>query len=653
MKRITALVAAALLLILFFAVNVIANETLRGARLDMTEADIYTLSDASKRIARSPEERVTLRSFVSKDLLRDDPRLAGYVSFVEEKLRAFERASKGRVDLEIIEPEPQSEAEDEAFAEGLQPLPTQEGNAFFGLVGTNTLDGREIIPIFNFQDQRFEAFLEFEIARLIDRLGTEDLPRIGLITDLPLRGGRFDPRTGRQGQPQYQLITELETQFEIVDIDSAEAELPENLDALLVVHPKELPEQLAYAIDQYLLAGGEAAFFLDPLCESDPAGQDPRNPMAAMGADRSSAQIPTLDAWGVGLRDGAVAGDLASALELPARQGGGTVRALQYLRLGDGETVAEEDPVTGRLGTIILGAAGMLERSEDASVEWTPLLQTSEQAAPLSASRLTPFTDPRDLLADFQAEGRFPLAVRIRGERVPSAFPDGPPAEATDADGADGEEEDTEAEAAAGGHLAESTGPVSAVVVADADMLADRFWIREVSLGGLSLGYERLSDNGAFAINVLDQMAGSGELIELRARGDFFRPLTKLQEMQQAADAAIAAQTAALDERIAEAQQRINEIQQGRTDAGEITSLYLTPEQEDALEEARQAIAEAREERREIRYELNQDIESLETRLTLINTALVPGLLCALAIGLGGYRAVRRRADRRRGSDRS
>lgn len=642
MSKLTTLISLILLLTVFAGVNIVATRALSSARLDLTDGRVYTLSEAGQRIARSPAEPVSLTLYMSRALMAEQPRLKEIGGFIEEKLGQFLAAGAGKVTLTVIDPEPSSEAEDAAIGEGMRGLPTPEGNLYVGLVARNALDGREVVPLFNVGDPQFERFLEFEIAKIIERLGTGEKPRVGLVTSLPMEGSGPDQFSGAPGSAPWRLFEELSVSFEVVGVPAGSAALPEGLSALLVVHPKGLGEPLQYAIDQYLMRGGKAVVLVDPLCEIDQSGVDPRNPMSVYQSDRTSEALATLTAWGVSVDREDVVLDLGLGMVLPGGQGGAPQRYLQYLRLDQSPgawVIAPDDPATRGLGDVIYWLGGEIEVSAEAKVQAEPLLRSSAESSRVLSTRVSwPGTDQSALLAAFvPGERAMTFAARLRGEGAPSAFPDGPPAGAA---------------APAEGHLAASAGPVNVAVIADADIASDRLWLSPVNIGGMTLGYERISDNGAFVLNLVDQFAGSGDLVALRARGPLTRPLTRIEEMNRAADSAIAAQTEAVNGRIEEAERKINDIQQGRSDAGDATALFLTPEQEAALEDAQRAIAEARTERRRIEYDLRRDVEGLKTRVQVINTAMVPGLLCTLAIGLAGYRAVQRRADRRKGEGR-
>jgi ABC-type uncharacterized transport system involved in gliding motility auxiliary subunit len=653
MKRITAVLTVVLLLAAFVALNVIASRTLGSVRLDLTENRLYTLSPAGRSIARSPAEPVTLTLYYSESLARSQPQIRSAADRVVELLRSFEAASGGNVDLRVIDPEPFSEAEDAAVAAGIRGVRIGPDQIlYFGLVGTNALDGREVIPYINALDPAAERFLEYEFAKLILSLADATRPVVGLITSLPIDGTPPNPMTRQPGSGPWQIVPEIETTLEIRLLDAGLTEIPGDIDVLMLAHAKDLTDGALYAIDQFALAGGRVLAFIDPHCEADPAGApDPQNPLAAMQADTSSDLGPLMRAWGLSMPTDRVAGDLTYAM--PVNAGGARqdiVPFLPYLALRD-DAFDDADPVTGRLGVVNLASAGILTHADGATTTFEPILTTTDQAAPITADRVKLFPDPARLLNDFFPAGDpIVLGARVTGE-VESAFPEGGPG------GTAPSLDDPDAEDVAGDgtHLARSTVPLNAVVIADTDLLADRFWIRALSLGGLTLGYERLADNGALVAGLLDQLAGSTELLALRARGEFRRPFTRIEEMQRRADAEFRAEEQRLEQQIQQTEQRITELQRARTDepaTDPLAGLVLTPEQQAEVERLQTELVASRRQLRQVQLDLNRDIEALQTRLQLINTAGVPVLLTAFAVSLAVARSVRRRADRRRGNTR-
>jgi len=272
-----ALSAAALVVaaVLFVGVIVLSSTLLRSAQVDLTEEKLFTLSEGSERIAQSIDEPITLRFYFSDTLAREIPAIGIYAQRVRDLLEEFVRASDGKIRLEIYDPEPFSPAEDRAVAFGLQGVPVDQSGelVYFGLAGTNSTDDTETIAFF---DQSRERFLEYDIARVVHNLANPEKRKVGLITSLPLSGS---PYRGQPGAPDDSWIaySQLEEFFEIEPIRASSGEIPEDIDVLLLVHPKDLTDETLFAIDQFVLRGGRLIAFIDPHSEADAARANPAN----------------------------------------------------------------------------------------------------------------------------------------------------------------------------------------------------------------------------------------------------------------------------------------------------------------------------------------------------------------------------------------
>ena len=253
---------------LFLALNLLAGPLLRGVRADLTEQRLYTLSGGTRNILGGLEEPITLRFFFAKTVATEAPPLLSYAERVREMLEEYVALSGGQLRLEVIDPEPYSEAEELAVGYGIQGrVANAEGDRLYmGIVGTNSVDDEEVLPVL---DPRRESFLEYELTEMIDRLENPELPLVGIVSSLPLRGG--SQPAAQPGQPPQQLppwpILELiERRYEIRDLDpSSLTELDRDIDLLLLVHPKGLTPKGRYAIDQFALGGGKVVAFVDPF----------------------------------------------------------------------------------------------------------------------------------------------------------------------------------------------------------------------------------------------------------------------------------------------------------------------------------------------------------------------------------------------------
>ena len=600
--------------ILAVALVTISNNLFTGLRLDLTENKLFTLSPGTINIITSLEEPVSLDFYLSRKTLADFPQLMNYANRVRDLLEEYAAKSAGKIELSIIEPEPFSEEEDQAVASGLNGISISAAGdrAYFGLVGVNSTDDEANIPFF--QASREEA-LEYDITKLIYNLANPEKRVIGVMSGLPLFG---DPVRGIH--ERWAIIDVMEEFFEVRNLSASTDRVDEDVDVLMVVHPKGFSEQALYAIDQYLLEGGHAMLFVDPLAEGDNPEPDPANPYVM--PDMSSNLEILLDGWGVEVDASKIAADINLAMRVQTQGARGPQQSnyLPWLQLGE-FNLNREDFSTSELNQIHMGTAGIIERQEEATIEFTPLIQTTTDSMKMERDLIFFQRDPNVMLANFESENQaLVLAARISGN-VPSAYPEGLLIE-------DEEEEMTPTDATI------KEGRVDVVLVGDTDILADHFWIRTQNFFGVEIP-QSIANNGDFVINTLDNLAGSTDLISLRSRGEFSRPFSVVEQIRRDAEARFRAQEQELQARLEETEQKIAQLQQ---EGGE-GALLLTEEQAAEIEKFRLEQIRTRKELRAVQHELQKNIERLGTQLKFINIGLIPLIIAMLALVAGIRRA--------------
>jgi ABC-type uncharacterized transport system involved in gliding motility auxiliary subunit len=629
MRRAGLIGSILLLVVLFFAVNMLAGALLRGVRYDATEGQLFTLTTGSRNIARSFEEPVTLTLYYSAKLAQGRADIQSYAQRVNEMLDEFARLSNGKIRIVRVDPAPSSEEEDEAVAQGIANIPVNTSDfLYFGLVGTNSVETREVIP---FLDPSRERFLEYDIARLLYSLNNPKKKVVGLISSLQLTGGfSFNPQTRQPVQtPAWQVAQYIRGTFELRPLGTGVTSIPEDIDVLMIVHPKNLSDETLFAIDQFVLKGGRVLAFIDPFCESDEqAGQDP--------TQRFSQFSKLLDAWGVEVVRGRIAADKAQGQTVVI---GGQQRPERVLYVGwlgvKGDQITKDDPITGQLQMLNFATAGHIRAKDVPTPEGkqplkagiAPLATTTAGAWEMPVEEVLFQPDPRTILEHYQA-GTQPLtlAARLSG-MVRTAFPDGIPSSDPD-------------KPATPPGLTQSEGSINVILVADADMLADSQWVRVQNFFGQQLA-QAFANNGDFVINALDNLSGSRDLIMVRARQERYRGFEVVDAMRRRAEERFAAEQKALQMKVQDTQTRLMELQAKR--GSEEGSFMLSPEQEAELAKLRAEFAESRKQLRAVRRNLTKDIEALGTKLKFINIALVPALVTIGAVGMGALRAARRR----------
>jgi ABC-type uncharacterized transport system involved in gliding motility auxiliary subunit len=610
--------------VLFIGLTIIISFVLRGARFDFTESRLYTIAPGTQNSVRSLQEPINLYYFFSQEATTQSPPLRAYAQRVRELLEEIARRSKGKIKLSVIDPAPFSEDEDRASEFGLTAAPAGPygESVYFGLAGTNSTDGRETIPLFA---EEKEQFLEYDISSLIYRLSNPQKPTVGVLSTLPV-DAQFDQNTGRMREG-WASIAQLGELVQLRTLSPDIAKIDADVDLLVLIHPKDLQPKTLYAIDQFVMRGGKLIAFVDPQAENDPAAQQ-GGPMAM--APRSSSLGPLLDAWGVAYDPGKVVGDRGLGLTVQLRQDAQPSQHIGIIGLNR-ESMDAKDVVTSALNSINVWSAGALKKKDGATIQFSPLLQSSTDAELLPVMRFSFMADPQSLLEGFKPSGeRYTIAARVHG-KLKSAYPNGAPPAEGDAK-----------PAAAGEHKTESAGDADLIIVADSDILADLMWVRSQNVFGQRV-MMAVANNGDFLANAVDNLAGSSDLISIRGRQSFFRPFTKVDQLRQHAGEQLSAKEKELDKELKDTEQRLTQLEAGRNSAG---SLVMTPEQQAELTRFQQERLRIRKELREVRRSLDVEIEQLGTKLKFLNIALVPLLLAIGAIALAFARRRRLRAGR-------
>lgn len=609
-QRRLSVVALILLALGFIAAVMINNSLLRGARLDLTEHQLYTLSSGTRNIVANIEEPINFYFFFSDEATADIPGLRTYAVRVREVLEEFAAASDGKLVISEVDPLPFSEDEDRADQYGLQriALGGLGDGIYLGLAATNSIGDQEIVPFF--QPDR-ESFLEYDLARLVGTLADPDKTVVGLLSALPMTVG-FDPQTQTMREP-WVVVSQAQQLFELRSLEADVASIADDVDILWIVHPKELGDATLYAIDQFILKGGKTLIFVDPLAEIEAAQTPPGDPAAMMAAQGSNL-MPLFSAWGVDFSASTVVADERYALTV----GGGGQRPIRHLGLIgiDPATMNRSDVTTANLSSVNFGTSGFFAVNEGSPAQLESLVASSTQAAPLPVDSFRFLQNPDSLRDGFAASGEaYTLAARINGQ-LPSAFPDGAPAPVENVNGLPGE------------HLQVAESGVNVVVVGDVDVLSDRLWVQVQNFFGRRISTP-FANNGDLVINLLDNLSGSADLIGIRSRATSNRPFTRVEGLRREADAEFRSTEQRLQAELQETETRLAELQTARQD--DANSLMLSAEQQSEIDRFLEQRARIRKELRSVQRNLDQDIEDLGTKLKFINIWLVPLLVVGLA----------------------
>ena len=599
MKKYEPLIYSAVGLVALFLILVAVNFLVSRvpARLDLTEGNLYTLSPGTKKILANLQAQVKLKVYVSQG--ESVPvQLRGFAQRVEDVVREFKSAAGANLVVERYNPRPDSEEEDAAQLDGIEPQQLFTGEQFYLGVAVTQLDRKQTLP--NISPQR-ERLLEYDLVRAIARVGSSERPKIGLMAGLPVLGERFNPFT-RQSSDPWVLANELKREFDVREVPLTAKEIDKEINVLLVIHPRDIQPVSEYALDQFVMRGGKLIVFVDPYAYFDQMPTMPGVPPTP-----SASTLPTLfKTWGVQMDPGKVVADVVFG------SGGGARYTPTVLSLNR-TAFSRDDIVTGQIETLLYAFGGAFELKTPENLKATELVRSSPNSMLVDTMNAT--KSGEEATRSFNPSGNpMPLALRLTG-KFTTAFPDGV-------------KEDEKKPAAPGTPALRESPENSVIVVADVDMLADGAAVDIQDVFGRKVVVPS-NGNLAFALGMVEQFAAGDELISLRSRAGAFRPLTVVRELEAEAQKEYFGKIQALEEEKQKNQARLQELQKAQGGAAKGAQI-LSPEQQAELERFKKTYVETNLALKELRKNLRQDAEALVFWTKVANIAVMP-LLVALA----------------------
>jgi ABC-type uncharacterized transport system involved in gliding motility auxiliary subunit len=602
---------------LFISLNTLSNQLFSGARLDLTENNLYTLNPGTFKVLETIKEPITLRLFFSDKLSRDIAPMREYGQRVKELIEEYVVRSNGMIRLERVDPEPFTDNEDLAILYGLQGMQiSQAGEKFyFGLVATNSTDDISIIPFF---EQNRETYLEYDISRIVNDLANPMKKKLGLITTLPINGGLAYPDApASEYVSPWEIYNRLGEVFEIISIPSSANIIPKDIDLLMVVHPKDLTNQTKYAIDQFVLSGKGTIFFVDPYSEVE------RN---ALPIEQRRTYIPgsnlntLFSSYGAYVEPGMIVGDRISGRKVTIGRSQNSRVITYVLWLGlTKDLMNPNNLITNELESVLTNTSGGIIRSKDAKSKFEILYSSNSDSMFIERFKIQFRPDPTLLLSEFQSDKKNkPLAISLTGE-FKSAYIEGPP------------KPDDGSEIVKNPNHLNQTNNGNILIFADTDMLSNSIWTQKQDNYGKET-FTPISDNGSLVMNAVEYLSGGGELIALRTRGTSIRPFIIVEELQKKAETAYRETEKSLQNDLTETENKLRDLQRGASIATQDGAPILSKEQADTLQDFKDQIINIRKKLRDVQRDLRVDIEKLGLMLKLYNIWITPILVSMSAV---------------------
>jgi len=592
------------------------------ARIDLTEGRIYTLSDGTRKVLGKLEAPVKIRFYFNQNDANVPVALRVFAGRVEDLLNEMRAASNGKLVIEKLNPQPDSDAEDSAGLDGVEAQDLPSGDKFYLGLSVSFADQKLALPVLAPERERL---LEYDLARAIARVTTTTKPVIGLMSPLPLFGMPGNPMMGGGGGTEPQIfVNELKRDFDVKRVSMDVDRIEDGIKTLVVVHPRGIGEQAQFALDQFVLRGGKLVVFLDPYAYFD------QMPGMMGGQGGTSSNLDRLlKAWGYSFDSGKV------VLDMKYMAGSGP-RAVPTVIQLDATAMSKDDVATSHLGTALLAFAGAFSGkpaeglTEQVLMHTSPIVKLVETANAMSRGE--------EAVRGFQPDGKeHPIALRLSG-RFKTAFPDGRPA-AKDADGKDGKPKPPAADH--GPALKEAQAEGTVVLVGDSDMLNDGAAVQIRDMFGQRVAIP-INGNLAFIQGLVEQMAGDSDLINVRSRATASRPFTVVKQMEAEAAQAYLGKIKSLEDSLQETRKKLESLQKTKAPAG--GGAILSPEQQAEVESFRQRAADTRRELKEVRRELRSETEALEFWTKVVNIGAMPLLVALAGIAIALVRRRRRAA---------
>lgn len=561
-----------LLLLGFIGLNLIANNLTRAVQYDFTEEKIFTLTDATRKILKNLPEPITVKLYYTNELGRRNPAFRLMFDQARIMLKQYAALSDGKLNYAIYNPEPFSKTEDHAISRGLKAIPLIDINqpAYFGLTVSNSVDNFSVMPFLALERQNL---LEQDLTETIYQLHHQK-KTIGIISTLPV----FDTVIQNVATTRWEIINQLEKFYNVKSLSKAE-DISDELDALVIIHPRDFTQDMIEAIRNYSYAGGKVMVFAD-------VATDASRIFAPATEEFKSSDFGGLDKdWGFKFNSNVVIADLDNSLTVRLGKDSANPNYTQdllqfYIPYND---INHMMPETKNLKQFLVSSASALSPEDSQDILFLPLLKSSINSAVVSADWAQKSFDLNRLLRNFKKDNY----TKIIAAHIISKSPQ---------------------------------RPFEVIAVADTDMLYDNFWAKTLTMqdGNLIIP---IFDNANFVLNSLDILTGENDLIELRGKSAKDRKFEGIEALRKQARQNFKIKEQEILDRIDHTKEGLTEIWSKKNFEGREN---FTPDELAIIANIRKKLDGQRQELRNIGKDLNIEINRIDAKVKFFNIYAVP-----------------------------
>ena len=596
-------------------------------RSDLTDNKLYTLSDGTKKILNKLDTDVVVRLYFSKDNAYVPVPLRTYAQEVQDLLDEYQQYSHGKVKVIKLDPKPDSDAEDSANLDGIEGQAVNLSDKVYLGIAISCLDAKTTI---SYLSPDRANLLEYDLSRAISSVANPKKAVIGLMSALPVNGRESSPMMMQQRQqpsPPWIFLNELKQSYVIRDIPLTTDKIEDDVSVLVVVHPQGITGDAQFAIDQFLLRGGKMVALLDPysFVQAQTAG-----PYGG-GAGFSSTLDKLLPAWGIDFSVTKMIADLTFATQV---QRDNDVQSDPTILSIPSEGINKEDALGAAVNDLLMPFTGAFKGKPTEGLKEDILVKSSTQAGLVDVSLMEAGPDAirKGLKSDQTA---YPIAIRLSG-KFKTAFPDGKPETKGSATPSPSPAPQTGASASPASkeaYLKEGKSEGVVVLVGDSDFAYDAIAGRAQQVLNQTV-FVPSNGNLNFIQSSIEQLAGDSDLIGIRSRSSGNRPFVVVNKMEAAAQQKYQSKIDDLEDNLNQTRQKLASLQ---TSKQSDQKTLLSPEQQTEIKKFQENEATVNKELKQVRKNLRQEIDSLQTTVTWVDIAgmalivTIVGLVLALA----------------------
>ena len=596
-----------LFLLILLNVNSIIN-SIHSFRYDVTQDNLYTLSQGSRNIIKKLKYPVSIRYYCSYKDNRLPVQLRAYANRINDLLREYAKLSKGNISVERFDPTPDTDYETSGVIDGVQGQMLKNGEKCYFGIAFSCMGKNEVIPFLN---PAGEKTVEYDITRALYDVTNFKRPNVGILSSLPVMGGfsgAVPLRTNRT--MPWIFIQELQKVLDVKKVDYNTEHIESDIDLLIVVHPKNISKATEFAIDQYILNGGRMIAFLDPYCITDYI-LSKNQYMLGNNATPTSSDLETLlSSWGVSFtkKDQVlIAPQNAFKPSSPMEKEHPAI-----IELSGDKYLNNKNIVTANLNKLDFVFSGAFGGKVKDGLKKEVLIKTDKESNIFSGFNVDIPSDY--IMNNFTGENKaLDICVELSGI-FPTAF--------------DEKVRSMNKEKNEETYLLKSKKPTSVLLVGDADMLFNPFCVAKKQIYNQTI-IDVINSNLDFVLNAVDQLSGSQDIIGIRTRGTKKRNFTKFDLIFNAAKKKYRKQINVLEKQLSVISKYINEIQEKSNDSKKIK---LDDQQINTIRKYQLEQKDTERKLRELRKRLREDLDNLKLKIQLLDIALPPFLV--IIIGL-------------------